>query len=341
VIILKDLHKTYAGERVVHALRGIDLQIPAGKIFGIIGQSGAGKSTLIRCINGLEKPDQGEVIFNGINISQLSPKELRKTRKKIGMIFQHFNLLSSRTVFDNVAFPLEIAGMTKEKIQHKVRELLELVGLGDKEKAYPHQLSGGQKQRVGIARALANEPQLLLCDEATSALDPETTTSILQLLRRINEEMGLTIVLITHEMPVIQEICDDVAVIEDGKIKEYGPVIDVFTKPQASATKRLLGGSIESQIPAELLQQINGQTDKERIFAKLSFVGSSAHEPIISSLLKNYDVTVNILFGKIDQMKSVPFGMLLVEMRGEAQRLNEALLFIREHDVEMEVFMNE
>ena len=222
MIILKDLHKTYAGERVVHALRGIDLQIPAGKIFGIIGQSGAGKSTLIRCINGLEKPDQGEVIFNGINISQLSPKELRKTRKKIGMIFQHFNLLSSRTVFDNVAFPLEIAGMTKEKIQYKVRELLELVGLGDKEKAYPHQLSGGQKQRVGIARALANEPQLLLCDEATSALDPETTTSILQLLRRINEEMGLTIVLITHEMPVIQEICDDVAVIEDGKIKEYG-----------------------------------------------------------------------------------------------------------------------
>ncbi|HHY10498.1 MAG TPA: ATP-binding cassette domain-containing protein, partial [Firmicutes bacterium] len=231
------VEKTFPGKTAVHALKGITLDIPAGEIFGIIGQSGAGKSTLVRCVNMLERPDRGEVWVDGVLMNDLSAKELRRERKKIGMIFQHFNLLNSRTVFANVAFPLEIAGEAKSRIKTKVTDLLDLVGLADKTDVYPNQLSGGQKQRVGIARALATEPKLLLCDEATSALDPETTKSVLQLLQKINNTLGLTIVLITHEMAVIQEICDQVAVLDDGFLHEAGPVVDVFTRPRSSAAK--------------------------------------------------------------------------------------------------------
>lgn len=340
MIELRQVAKTFKGDEDVHALRGIDLHIPAGKIFGIIGQSGAGKSTLIRCINGLEIPDQGKVVVGGINLSKLPPQELRNARKKIGMIFQHFNLLASRTVSANVAFPLELSGLPKDEIKKKVSEMLNLVGLSDKATAYPHQLSGGQKQRVGIARALANNPQVLLCDEATSALDPETTKSVLQLLREINIKMGLTIVLITHEMPVIQEICDYVAVIDDGLIKETGSVVDVFTKPQADSTKRMIQGSINTRIPPELLARENGNPDLKHVLLKLSFVGKLAHEPIMSSMLQRFSIEANILFGKIDQMKDIPFGMLLVELSGSPDQVDQAYQFILDQDVELEVVSN-
>ncbi len=340
MIELRGVSKTFHGERQVHALRGVDLKIPAGKIYGIIGQSGAGKSTLIRCINGLERPDEGEIIVDQVDLARLSPVELRDARKKMGMIFQHFNLLSSRTAAENIAFPLEIGGMDRPAISRRVQEMLQLVGLSDKANAYPSQLSGGQKQRVGIARALASRPQVLLCDEATSALDPETTKSVLQLLARINAKMGLTIVLITHEMAVIQEICDYVAVIEDGSIRESGQVIDVFTKPQSKATRRMIQGTINTQIPTELLQRANAVANGKRVFLKLSFVGTLAHEPVISSMIKNFAVEANILFGKIDQIKEIPFGMLFLEISGEPVQIAGALDYIKEHNVEMEVISN-
>ena len=330
MIRLKGVTKTFDGKTTVHALRGIDLHIPAGQIFGIIGQSGAGKSTLIHCINMLEKPDQGQVWVDGVLMNELPPAELRQERKKIGMIFQHFNLLSSRTVAGNIAFPLEIAGAKRATIESTVNELLALVGLEDKANAYPAQLSGGQKQRVGIARALATKPRILLCDEATSALDPETTKSVLQLLKTINQELGLTIVLITHEMTVIQEICDTVAVLEDGVVQEWGPVVQVFTRPKAESTKRMIRGSISTQIPQELM-------GSEKTLLKLSFVGQLAHEPVISQMIRKYSVDANILFGKIDQMKDIPFGMLLVELSGSPEHIQDAIHFLQAQDVELEV----
>ncbi|MBP1764224.1 MAG: Sulfate-transporting ATPase, partial [Firmicutes bacterium] len=238
MIELKEIKKEYHGASgSIHALKGIDLGVKAGEIYGIIGKSGAGKSTLIRCINMLEKPSSGNVVVDGEDITLLSERQLRETRKKIGMIFQHFNLISSRTVYDNVAFPLELAGKSKQEIEAEVLPLLELVGLSDRMNRYPAELSGGQKQRVAIARALANHPKVLLCDEATSALDPQTTRSILELLKDINRKFQLTIVLITHEMQVIKEICDRVAVIEGGLIIEQGAVVEVFTRPQSATTR--------------------------------------------------------------------------------------------------------
>jgi|LSQX01.2.fsa_nt_gb D-methionine transport system ATP-binding protein len=340
LIELVGVSKVFRGESEVVALDNVSLHIPRGVIFGIIGLSGAGKSTLIRCINGLETPDAGEVIVDGVNMNQLTPQQLREERKKIGMIFQHFNLLSSRTAAGNIAFPLELVGMDKNAIKIRVAQMLELVGLADKAGAYPHQLSGGQKQRVGIARALANQPQVLLSDEATSALDPETTLSVLQLLKQINQDMGLTIVLITHEMGVIQSICDYVAVIDQGKIVETGPVIDVFTRPQSSSTKRLIQGSLDAQIPEELLQRIKAHTDNRHVLLKLNFIGELTHKPVISSLLRSCEVEANILFGKIDQIKDIPFGMLLLEITGEPDQIQKALKFMRNLDVEMEVISN-
>lgn len=340
MIELRGVSKVFRGETDVVALDNVSLKVPKGVVYGIIGLSGAGKSTLIRCINGLETPDSGQVIVDGVNVNQLLPGELREKRKKIGMIFQHFNLLSSRTAAGNIAFPLELAGLNKAEIKTRVHELLDLVGLADKGDAYPHQLSGGQKQRVGIARALANAPNVLLSDEATSALDPETTLSVLQLLKKINEEMGLTIVLITHEMAVIQAICDYVAVIDQGKIVETGPVVDVFTRPMSSSTKRLIQGSIDAQIPEELLERIKTHADNRRVLVKLNFIGSLTHEPVISALLRQYEVEANILFGKIDQIKDIPFGMLLLEISGEPDQIQGALGYIKNLDVEMEVITN-
>ena len=330
MIQLKDVEKVFSGKTKVHALKGVNLEITAGEIFGIIGQSGAGKSTLIRCINMLEKPDRGEVWVNGVLINSLNPKELREARKGIGMIFQHFNLLSSRTVAENIAFPLELAQESKEEIQAKVESLAKLVGLEDKLHSYPSQLSGGQKQRVGIARALATEPQILLCDEATSALDPETTTAVLQLLQRINQELQLTIVLITHELAVIQEVCDRVAVLEDGLVQEVGPVVDVFTKPQTKATQRMLQGFLTPKLPTEL-------GDPNNTLLRLTFVDNKVHQPIISQMIRTFQVDANILFGRIDQMKNASFGTLLVELSGPSLKIREAVEFLRENQVEVEV----
>ncbi|HHW15709.1 MAG TPA: ATP-binding cassette domain-containing protein, partial [Firmicutes bacterium] len=256
MIRLVDVKKTYRqGKGETRALRGVTLQVEKGEIFGIIGPSGAGKSTLLRCINLLERPDSGEVWVDGQEITRLSGAALRRERRTIGMVFQHFNLLSSRTVAGNVAFPLEIAGVPRPAIRARVPELLALVGLEDKANAYPAALSGGQKQRVGIARALANHPKVLLSDEATSALDPETTKSILALLRRINRELGLTIVLITHEMTVVREVCDRVAVLEDGRIVEEGAVAEVFARPQAALTRRFVQGVFGADLPAEVQER--------------------------------------------------------------------------------------
>lgn len=330
MIEFKNVSKTFSGKNTVHALSGINLKIPAGEIYGIIGQSGAGKSTLIRCINMLEQPDQGEIWVAGKLMNNRSAKDLRLARKKIGMIFQHFNLLRARTVFGNIAFPLELAGASKQEIKTKVEDLADLVGLADKLQAYPQQLSGGQKQRVGIARALATEPNLLLCDEATSALDPETTTSVLKLLQEINETLNLTIVLITHEMAVIQEICHSVAVLENGMLQEEGPVIDVFTRPKSKATQRMLQGFLTSKTLPKL------QNAENRLL-RLTFIDQRAHEPIISKMVRKYQVDVNILFGRIDQMKDIPFGMLLVELTGDPKQVENGIQYLKENQVEVEV----
>ncbi|NLY52709.1 MAG: methionine ABC transporter ATP-binding protein [Firmicutes bacterium] len=335
MIKIRGLTKIYTdGQRELRALDNVSLDVKPGEIFGIIGLSGAGKSTLVRCINMLERPQEGQVLVNGIDMTALSKGDLRKARQKIGMIFQHFNLLSSRTVFGNVAFPLEITGIPKAEIRERVYELLRLVGLEDKADSYPAQLSGGQKQRVGIARALANRPEVLLCDEATSALDPETTTAVLELLQDINRKMGLTILLITHEMPVIQQVCDRVAVIENGRIVECGPVLDVFTRPETEEARRLVRGVIDIEIPPDLLEQ---HANGDGPLLKISFIGDSAGRPIMGALMQRFPVMVNILFGRIDHVKDTPFGTLVVQLSGENEAIAEATEFLAGQDLHVEV----
>lgn len=340
MIKLTGIKKTYQGANgSVVALKGIDLEIKKGEIFGIIGQSGAGKSTLIRCINMLESPTEGQVMVDGQDMTKLSDKQLRDARKKIGMIFQHFNLLYSRTVYDNVAFPLELIGMTKEQIAKEVLPLLELVGLADKKDQYPAQLSGGQKQRVGIARALANKPKVLLCDEATSALDPQTTKSILELLKSINEKLNLTIVLITHEMQVIKEICDQVAVIEGGVIIEKGPVLDVFTKPQAPTTRDFIRDIVNYDLPEIFhgTEFSNVPTHDSSLILRLSFIGHTAEEPIIAGMIRRFNVDTSILYGNIDHIQKTTFGTLIVELSGEQNNIQNALNYLRARELGIEV----
>ena len=339
MIEVRNLTKIYTapGQKIL-ALDDVSLRVEKGEIFGIIGLSGAGKSTLIRCINMLEKPTRGSVFVDGVEITALNEKELRRARQKIGMIFQHFNLLSSRTVFDNVMFPLEIAGVPRKQAAERVRELLDLVGLADKADVYPAQLSGGQKQRVGIARALASSPKLLLSDEATSALDPQTTRSILNLLKDINRKFNLTILLITHDMNVIKEACDRVAVIADSRIVEVENVLDVFSNPQTETSRSFVDTVINRDIPADLLQR-SGGCDSGTIsyLVRVSFIGASAGKPLISSMVKRYDVTANIIYGKIDRVKDTPFGYLTLELSGPSGQLNEALAFLRNNGLEVEV----
>ncbi|GAW92424.1 methionine ABC transporter ATP-binding protein [Calderihabitans maritimus] len=340
MIEIKNLRKIFPTQNgPVVALDGINLRIEAGEIYGIIGLSGAGKSTLIRCINMLEKPTEGQVIVDGQNFTSLNARQLREARRQIGMIFQHFNLLSSRTVFANVAFPLEIAGLPRQLIREKVSEMLELVGLSDKAHAYPSQLSGGQKQRVGIARALANDPKVLLCDEATSALDPRTTRSILHLLRDINEKLNLTIVLITHEMQVIKEICDKVAVIEDGKIVEEGPVIDIFTRPRSATTRKFINSIINTEIPEPIRTRFKNRTANGTAgkLIRISFIGETAKEPVISSMVQQCQVRANVLYGNIDHIKDTIFGTLTLELQGKDSEVEEALRFLKEKRLQLEV----
>ena len=341
MIQLSHIEKTYdSPSGPVKALKGIDLTIERGEIFGIIGLSGAGKSTLIRCINMLERPTAGKVIVDGQDMTSMSEKELRRARKNIGMIFQHFNLLSSATVYDNIAFPLRLSHTPEAEIKKKVLPLLELVSLADKAHQYPSQLSGGQKQRVGIARALASEPKVLLCDEATSALDPQTTRSILELIQDINRKLSLTVVVITHEMQVIKDICDKVAVIENGVIAEQGTVLEVFTNPQKPITKDFISVLLSNELPAAFR---GGEVSKEPLpgaylLLRLTFIGESADDPVLAGMIRKFpEIEVTMLFGNLDQIKSTPFGRMIIGITGPAAKVQEAIQYLRQQDLKEEV----
>ena len=350
MIKLVDVEKTYfskAGD--IEALKKTNIEVKEGEIFGIIGLSGAGKSTLIRCINMLEVPTGGKVFVDGQELTAMNEAQLRKARQNIGMIFQHFNLLASRTVFDNIAFPLEIQGMPKDKIRERVGELLDLVQLRDRADYYPSQLSGGQKQRVGIARALASNPKVLLSDEATSALDPQTTKSILQLLRDINKRLNLTIVMITHQMEVVKEICDRVAVIENGVIIEEGTMYKVFTEPQMETTQEFVKTVNDIKIPpmVDTASMKQEYVPGARLLVNLTFLDSGAgddtekktgaDQPLVSALIKRFGVDVNIISGKVDYLKDLPYGTLLVEIMGDEKGIADSVQYAKDAGVKVEV----
>lgn len=340
MISIKNVRKIFSTKQgQLKAVDEVNLDIKEGEIFGVIGYSGAGKSTLIRMLNGLELPTDGTVNVAGREISKIKGAELRKARQEISMIFQHFNLLWSRTVSENIAFPLEIAGVSAQQRKKRVEELIKLVGLEGRGDAYPSQLSGGQKQRVGIARALANNPKVLLCDEATSALDPQTTDSILDLLVDINKQLGLTIVLITHEMHVIRKICHRVAVMESGRIVELGPVLDVFKNPQQPITKRFVQQVTEPEETKETVEHLLERYQSGRI-VQLTFIGESAEHPVITDLIRHHNVTVNILQGKISQTQSGSYGTLFIHIDGINEDVNSAIEFIRSQQVGVEVIEN-
>ncbi len=331
---LSKVFPTPTGEVV--AVRDINLTVAKGQIAGIIGYSGAGKSTLIRCVNLLEQPTAGKIVVDGQEITGLAGHKLRENRQKIGMIFQHFNLLTSRTARENIAFPLELAGLNPPAIKQRVDELLALVGLTDRADNYPAQLSGGQKQRVGIARALANKPAVLLCDEATSALDPTTTKSILHLLKDINKKLELTIMLITHEMEVIKEICDTVSVMEAGEIIESGSVLEVFAHQRHETTKGFINTLYNLQVPPEFYRQLRKQGAAHQLI-RIVFTGSAAGEPIIASLAKEFNLQTNILAGNIDYIKGSPLGILTVDVCGEPNDVAQALQYLQSKKLHVEV----
>jgi D-methionine transport system ATP-binding protein len=333
--------KTYAarrGQSTVAALADIDLSVRTGSILGVIGRSGAGKSTLIRLVNGLERPTAGRVLVGGTDVASLAEQDLRQLRRSIGMIFQHFNLLSSRTVYGNVALPLEIAGMGRAEIRGRVDPLIELVGLADKRDRYPAELSGGQKQRVGIARALATRPSVLLSDEATSALDPETTRSILDLLTAINQELKLTILLITHEMAVIRGIARDVAVIEGGRIVEEGDVFDLFTRPQHPTTRAFLAAESGRALPAFVAEHLSAtpKPGSQQVL-RIIFRGAHATDPVLSQITQQFGVAVNILGGAVDAIAGRPFGTLVVGVPEDTALLERISAFLAERDLDLEV----
>ena len=341
MIYLTDVKKQYGtGTGSIAAVDGVSLNIAEGEVFGIIGYSGAGKSTLIRLLNGLEMPTAGTITIGELEMSSIKGEQLRKARQKVSMIFQHFNLLWSRTVKDNIAFPLEIAGVSKSKREKKVLELIELVGLNGRENAYPSELSGGQKQRVGIARALANDPEVLLCDEATSALDPETTDSILDLLTGINERLGLTIVLITHEMHVIRKICHRVAVMEAGKVVEMGDVLDVFQSPKAPITQRFVSQVTEPAAAKEAMKHIKEEFPAGKVI-KLTFVGDRTEQPVLASLIRKFNVDVNIVQGNISHTQGGAYGTLILQLVGDTEIIEEAIGYLNENDVRTEVIAND
>ena len=330
-------YKTPEG-REFKALDDVSIEIRPGEIFGIIGRSGAGKSTLVRCINLLNRPSEGTVTVDGKNLTELSEDELRESRRSIGMIFQHFNLLSSRTVYDNVALPLELVGTPKNVIREKVEPLLKLVGLTEHAHKYPSQLSGGQKQRVGIARALTNDPKVLLSDEATSALDPETTVATLALLKRINKELGLTIVMITHEMQVVKQICERVVVMNYGKIVEQGKVVDIFMSPQHETTKALIGNVMARDMPASILDRFrkareNHPNSDAVYLLRLAFSGNEVTRPVISECSRRFNLDFNILRGTVDDVQGQTLGSLTVLIEAESSVFIEAVNFLRENGV--------
>jgi len=338
LIQLTDVKKSFdVKKQTIHAVDGVSLTVDKGDIYGIVGYSGAGKSTLVRLLNGLELATSGSVIVDGQNIGTLKNKELRDFRKNVGMIFQHFNLLWSRTVLENIELPMELAGISKQKRQQKAQELLALVNLEGRGDAYPAQLSGGQKQRVGIARALANDPKILLCDEATSALDPQTTDEVLELLLAINQKLNLTIVLITHEMNVIRKICNKVAVMEAGKIVEEGQVSEVFRNPQQAVTKRFVQQDLKpSEDPKEVLQEFIAE-NPNGVLATLVFKADNANEPVISQAIRQFDVDINVVYGNIRQSKEDSFGSLTVLITGKEDAIDQTMAFFSAQQVGVEV----
>ena len=344
MIRLENVSKTFTdSNKEVHAVNNVSLTINDGDIFGIIGFSGAGKSTLVRCINLLEKPTDGKVFVDDAEIMALSGKELRKARKKIGMIFQHFNLMPSRTIFGNVAYPLRGSGLSKEEIKEKVHHLLELVGISEKENAFPSQLSGGQKQRVAIARALANDPNILLCDEATSALDPQTTKSILKLLQQLNQTLGITVVVITHEMAVVKEICNRVAVMDHGDVVEEGEVFHVFASPKEPLTRSFIKTTSNLQKIEELIEADSPvvATKKGELIVRLTYVEKNTSEPLISTVTQKFGIILNIVFADVEIVQNAPIGGTVAIVSGEGSRIDEALQYLRDKNVGVEVIKDD
>lgn len=331
----RNVSKVYsAKKKEVVGVDNVSLTINSGDIFGIVGYSGAGKSSLLRCINLLERPTSGEILINGKDLTKLSRNELRLARLKIGMIFQHFYLISQKTVGENIAFALKAASMPANAIPARVDELLEMVGLAEKRDVYPAQLSGGQKQRVGIARALANNPAMLLCDEATSALDPKTTVSILRLLKEINKKLGITIILITHEMDVVKEICNRMAVMQDGKVIEEGDVYDIFASPQKILTQEFISSVVSFDIPKTILKDVRGQ------IVKILFKGNVAGEGVISDTMQRFEVKGNFLHGTIEYIQERPLGIFLMELQGEDSELAKARAYMTERGAIVEVILH-
>ena len=340
MITLQNISKTFIdGGKEVQAVKDVNLTIHDGDIFGIIGFSGAGKSTLVRCINLLERPTSGTVTVDDKEITALSAKELRKARKKIGMIFQHFNLMPSRTIFGNVAYPLKGSGLSKQEIADKVHNLLDLVGISEKENAYPSQLSGGQKQRVAIARALANDPKILLCDEATSALDPQTTKSILKLLQKVNETLGITIVVITHEMDVVKEICNRVAVMDHGNVVEEGEVFSIFATPQNKVTRDFIKTTSNLQKIEELVEAGSRVVALKpgELIVRLSYIEKNASEPLISAVTEKFGIILNIIFADVEIVQNAPIGGTVAIVSGDKDKVEQALTYLKEKNVGVEV----
>lgn len=340
MIELKHVSRTFGdGKDRVHAVNDVSLEIASGDIFGVIGFSGAGKSTLVRCINMLERPDAGSIRIDGVEMTGLTPAALRSARKKIGMIFQHFNLMPSRTVAENIAFPLSGSGLGRKEIREKVRKFLTLVELEDKEDAYPSQLSGGQKQRVAIARALANDPGVLLCDEATSALDPQTTRQILKLLKNLNETLGITIVLITHEMAVVKEICTHVAVMDSGRVVEQGDVYTVFANPQMQITKNFIRTTSNLHKVDELIAENARLTQLQpgQLIVRLSYIERNVAEPVISYLSREYNVDINIIFANVEILQDSQLGGTVAIISGERENVTKAIEYFIEKNVGVEV----
>ena len=334
MIEFKNISKHYELKgQTLAALNQINLSIPTGSIFGIIGYSGAGKSTLIRLINLLERPSKGKIIINGTDFTALNASQLRQERANIGMIFQHFNLMQTKTVAANIEMPMKLLGWSKAERETRLEELLDFIDLKHKRNAYPDELSGGQKQRVGIARALANHPKILLCDEATSALDPQTTQSVLALLKKINEEHGITIVMVTHEMDVIESVCDYVAVMEKGDVIETGSTLQIFSQPQHPTTKTFIQTVLQQNLPVNILNNLENQ-NHHSIYC-LKFLGSSAQETVIQAVIKQFDISLNILFANMTEIKGAVIGQMFIQLLGEDSVIQDAISFLERHGVQV------
>ena len=335
MIEFKNISKHYElkGQNI-RALDEINLTIPAGSIFGIIGYSGAGKSTLIRLINLLERPTHGQIIINQTDFTALDANALRHQRANIGMIFQHFNLMQTKTVADNIEMPLKLLGVAKAERQKRLNELLEFIDLKHKKDAYPDELSGGQKQRVGIARALANHPKVLLCDEATSALDPQTTQSALALLKKINKEQGITIVMVTHEMDVIESVCDYVAVMEQGKVIENGSTLEIFSQPKHPTTKTFIQTVLQQQLPVNILNNLENKNHNS--IYNLQFLGTSAQETVVQAAIKQFDISLNILFANMTEINGSVIGQMFIQLLGDAEIIQQTITFFEQNGVKVE-----